>query len=103
MPVIGKRCEVNRSGNVLYWFAVKSGKLDFTTDFFLTARGTQPWYRVAWGFFATSVGAGAIFSIASFVTNPIYGGGYIGLIMYSFFAGFPLILISVMGKDLISS
>jgi hypothetical protein len=28
------------------------------TEFFLTARGTQPWYRVGWGLFATSVGAG---------------------------------------------
>lgn len=64
-----------------YYFAVKTGKFQFTTDFFLSARGTQPWYRVAWGFYACSIGASVIFSVASFVTNPIYGGGWVRFMM----------------------
>lgn len=65
------------------------------TEFFLTARNTQPWYRVAWGLFATSVGAGSIFGPASFVLG---GAGWIGMLVYSVFSGLPLIIIAHMGS-----
>lgn len=80
-----------------YMKAIKSGALIQTTDFFLTARNSQPWHRVAWGFYATSIGAGVIFAVPSFVVDPNYGGGWIGLIFYSLFSGLPLILIAYLG------
>ena len=64
------------------------------TEFFLTARGTQPWYRVAWGLFATSVGSGVIFGPAAFALF----AGWVALITYPFFAGFPLIIVAYMGS-----
>ena len=70
-----------------------SGKL-VDTEFFLTARKTQEWHMIAYGFFATSVGSGVIFGPASYVLG---GGGVIGLACYAFFAGFPLIIVARMG------
>jgi Na+/proline symporter len=69
--------------------------MEMDTEFFLTARGTQPWPRIAWGLFATSVGSGVIFGPASYVLS---GGGVVGMVCYSFFAGFPLIVVAYMGK-----
>lgn len=77
-----------------YFYAVRSGSIKFTTDFFLTARESQPWYRVAWAFYATNMGASVITSIASFVC---IGGGYVGLISYALFSGLPLILVAYLG------
>ncbi len=65
------------------------------TEFFLTARNTQPWNRVAWGLFVTSIGSGVIFGPASFVLS---GGGWIGLVTYSVFAGLPLVIIASLGS-----
>jgi hypothetical protein len=63
-------------------------------EFFVTARGTQPWYRVAWGLHSASLGAFVIFGISAFALS---GGGLVGLAVYVFFTGFPLILIAYMG------
>ncbi|KAI8900142.1 hypothetical protein BC833DRAFT_583163 [Globomyces pollinis-pini] len=81
----------------VYTRALSSGVLINSTEFFLTAKNTQPWYRVAWGFYACSVGASAMFAIPQFVTDKQYGGGYLGLFFYSFFYGFPFIIIAYSG------
>jgi Na+/proline symporter len=81
----------------LYKKAVSNNELVFTPEFFLTARNTQPWYRVAWGFYACTIGAGVIFSVPSFVTNKEFGGGVVGLFTYSFFSGFPFLIIAYAG------
>jgi Na+/proline symporter len=81
----------------LYSRAKNNGELIYTTDFFLTARNTQPWYRVAWGFYACTIGAGVVFSVPSFVVDKEFGGGYIGLITYSLFSGLPFLIIAWVG------
>ena len=80
-----------------YYISVRKGLITFSTDFFLTAKGTQPWYRIAWGFYSLSVGSAVVFAIPSFVVDPVFGGGWVGLITYSVFSGLPLIIVSLFG------
>ncbi len=86
---------------VVVLFGVWAAYLYYTSkagadlEFFLTARNTQPWTRVGWGLFVASCGSGVLFGPASFI---LFGGGYIGLITYSLFAGLPLILIAYLGN-----
>ena len=67
------------------------------TEFFLTARNSQPWQRVAWGLFGSSLGAGVVFSISAFA---LYGGGIIGLAVYAISTGLPLVLVAHMGSTI---
>lgn len=88
-------------GFVLFAFALYAmvyGKLwqktlNSTAEGFLTARGTQGKWRIAWSFYAGAVGCWAI------VTPPAYAAyaGVLGLAMYSIAAGFPLIFIAWFG------
>ncbi|KAH6560971.1 hypothetical protein BASA62_010134 [Batrachochytrium salamandrivorans] len=81
---------------VLYsFFGTDQSKVD--TEYFLTARNTQPIHRIAWSFFAASMGAWVLYGPASFVGDPSFGTGYLGLISYSLFTGLPLIMIAFMG------
>ncbi|KAJ3320887.1 hypothetical protein HDV06_004783 [Boothiomyces sp. JEL0866] len=81
-----------------YFSAKNSGGIKMSTEFFLTAKNTQPWYRVAYGFYATSVGAGVIFAVPSFIVPQQFGGGWLSLFTYPFFSGFPIFLVAIMGK-----
>ena len=69
-----------------------------TSEFFLTAKNTQPWYRVAYGFYACSLGSSVMFSVVQFVVDKENGAGWLGLVCYSIFSGLPFILISYLGK-----
>ncbi|KAH6584680.1 hypothetical protein BASA61_007326 [Batrachochytrium salamandrivorans] len=81
---------------VLYsFFGTDQSKVD--TEYFLTARNTQPIHRIAWSFFAASMGAWVLYGPASFVGDPSFGTGYLGLISYSLFTGLPLIMLAFMG------
>ncbi|KAH9248114.1 hypothetical protein BASA83_003392 [Batrachochytrium salamandrivorans] len=81
---------------VLYsFFGTDQSKVD--TEYFLTARNTQPIHRIAWSFFAASMGAWVLYGPASFVGDPSFGAGYLGLISYSLFTGLPLIMLAFMG------
>jgi len=66
-------------------------------DTFLTARRSQPLLRVAWSFFASSIGAWAIFLPASY---PAFGG-WISIITYAVSTGLPLLLISEFGRKIL--
>ncbi|KAI8899178.1 hypothetical protein BC833DRAFT_619653 [Globomyces pollinis-pini] len=80
-----------------YIYAKKQGVYDESAEFFLTAKNSQPWYRVAWGFYACSVGAGVLFSVPGYVAMNPGGGGWLGLINYSVFAGLPFVLMAYIG------
>eukprot|EP00842_Homolaphlyctis_polyrhiza_P005649 jgi/Hompol1/6085/HPOL_000616-RA len=68
-----------------------------STEYFLTARNTQPLHRVAWSFFAAAMGAWTLYAPASFVAGPGFGAGIYGLLSYSIFTGLPLVVIAFMG------
>ncbi|EGF81366.1 hypothetical protein BATDEDRAFT_34916 [Batrachochytrium dendrobatidis JAM81] len=84
---------------VLYsFFGTDQSKVD--TEFFITARNTQPVHRIAWSFFAGSMGAWVLYGPAAFVSDPTYGTGYLGLIAYALFTGLPLVMLAFMGTYL---
>jgi len=60
---------------------------------FVTARHTQPVYRIAWSFFAGAVGAWVIVSPASYTAY----AGAIGMAFYSAAAGLPILGIALLG------
>ncbi|KAI8928060.1 hypothetical protein BC831DRAFT_450236 [Entophlyctis helioformis] len=80
---------------VYSFYGIDQSKVD--TEYFLTARNSQPIHRLAWSFFAAAMGAWAMYGPAQFVADPAFGAGLVGLISYSFFAGFPLIMVAYMG------
>ncbi|KAJ3366531.1 hypothetical protein HDU91_001813 [Kappamyces sp. JEL0680] len=80
-----------------YKVAMRTKVMKFTTEFFLTARNSQPWYRVAFGFWSTAMGANVIFSVSSYITDPEFGGGVVGMVNYAFFAGFALVVAALVG------
>ncbi|KAI8904125.1 hypothetical protein EDD86DRAFT_92271 [Gorgonomyces haynaldii] len=79
----------------IYYFS--KSKLNEDTEFFLTARNTQPWYRVGWGLFGSVMGAWVVFSVSAFA---LYGGGILGLAIYAIFCGIPLLLVGYIGSKL---
>ncbi|KAI8892135.1 hypothetical protein BC833DRAFT_612569 [Globomyces pollinis-pini] len=81
----------------MYKNALKNDHWQMNSEFFLTAKNTQPWYRVAWGFYACSIGASVMFSVPQYVSDPVYGAGILGLLSYSFFSGFPFLIIANIG------
>jgi solute:Na+ symporter, SSS family len=83
----------------IYYYALKKGHIDPNDqDFFLTAKNSAPWYRIAWGFYCCTIGAGVLFAVPSFVAHPVYGGGSLGLACYAFFSGFPFLIVASMGS-----
>jgi Na+/proline symporter len=82
----------------LYVTSVKNKKISYTSEFFFTAKNSQPWYRVAWGFYACSVGAGVLYAVPGFVVDKDFGAGYLGLIIYALFSGLPFVIIAPMGS-----
>ncbi len=54
-----------------------------TTDAFITAKGTQGVWRIAWSFFASAMGSWVITAPANYAVF----AGYVGLIMYAIAAG----------------
>ncbi|KAI9152541.1 hypothetical protein H9P43_009333 [Blastocladiella emersonii ATCC 22665] len=66
----------------------------FDTEAFLTARGTQPWVRIAWSFVAGSLGSWAIATPASMAAS----NGYIGLVSYAVSSGIPIVMLAFAGE-----
>jgi solute:Na+ symporter, SSS family len=60
---------------------------------FITARNSQPVWRVAWSMYASSIGAWAIFLPASYTSF----GGWVSIITYAVATGLPLFLIAEWG------
>ncbi|KAL7747845.1 hypothetical protein RI367_006780 [Sorochytrium milnesiophthora] len=67
---------------------------DFSLDSFLTARGSSPWLRVGWSFYAGAMGAWAIATPAQFAATT----GYISLIAYAISSGIPILLVAFFGE-----
>jgi len=80
------------------WYAYNYRQVEVlqteSTEGFITARKTQPWYRIAWSFYAGAVGCWAVVAPASY---SVYAG-YIGLIGYALSTGFPLLIIAYAGE-----
>lgn len=81
---------------VAFWAIRKSRQVtkeDDTLEWFITARNSLPWYQVAWGFHATSMGvmhiinnkAWVVFGISAYAIGN--GAGIVGLVVYSAFTG----------------
>ncbi|GLC41104.1 hypothetical protein PLESTB_001792000 [Pleodorina starrii] len=67
---------------------------DQTAEEFITARGTQNRWRIAWSFFASAVGAWCITAPPSFAVYT----GIVGLAMYAFASGIPVLIIALFGS-----
>ncbi|KAJ3128640.1 hypothetical protein HK098_003847 [Nowakowskiella sp. JEL0407] len=65
-----------------------------TLDFFLTARGSLPAIVIAFSFYASSMGAWAIFSFPAYLIT----AGIIGLIFYALACGIPIVIIAHVGS-----
>jgi hypothetical protein len=99
-------------GLIALWFSRKQSlqQMNDDTIFFITARNSQPTARIAWSFYAASIGAGyilslhkfysALFAPVSFTVDAQNGAGWLGLLSYSLFSGLPIIMVAWMG-DLI--
>jgi hypothetical protein len=86
-------------GLIALWITkTKLSKKEVDTEFFLSARNSQSTSRLTWSFFAASVGSWVLFAPAAFITDPGYGSGWIGLICYSFYTGFAVIVVSWAGS-----
>ncbi|KAJ3361816.1 hypothetical protein GGF32_006991 [Allomyces javanicus] len=68
----------------------------FSTETFITARGTQAWPRIAWSFYAGYLGAWAIATPANMAAT----GGYLALISYAVSSGFPVLFVSYAGEKI---
>ncbi|KAG2437853.1 hypothetical protein HXX76_005471 [Chlamydomonas incerta] len=66
---------------------------DQTAEQFITGRGTAGRWRIAWSFFASAVGAWCITAPPSFAVYT----GIVGLVMYAFASGLPIIFIALFG------
>ncbi|GIL45946.1 hypothetical protein Vafri_3056 [Volvox africanus] len=77
-----------------YTFRLISNHRDQTVEEFITARGTQNRWRIGWSFFASSVGAWCITSPSSFAVWT----GILGLVMYAFSSGIPVLIIALFGS-----
>ncbi|KAI8900141.1 hypothetical protein BC833DRAFT_583162 [Globomyces pollinis-pini] len=84
-------------GVTAYILHRKFSKVDQSLHFFLTARNTLPWYKVAGGFYAASIGAAVLFAAPSIVADIQNPGGYISLIVYAVASGLPFIVIAYCG------
>ncbi|GFH13867.1 uncharacterized protein HaLaN_09825 [Haematococcus lacustris] len=61
---------------------------------FITARGTQSKWRIMYSFFASAVGAWCLVAPSQFAIFT----GIVGLAMYAFSAGFPILLVALFGN-----
>ncbi|GFH29013.1 predicted protein, partial [Haematococcus lacustris] len=61
---------------------------------FITARGTQSKWRIMYSFFASAVGAWCLVAPSQFAIFT----GIVGLVMYAFSAGFPILLVALFGN-----
>ena len=64
-----------------------------TSEGFITARKTQGMWRIAWSFYAGSVGSWVITSTASYASY----AGYLGVIFYAVATGIPIIMQAYFG------
>ncbi|KAJ3222636.1 hypothetical protein HDU81_009700 [Chytriomyces hyalinus] len=74
-----------------------------SADFFITARNSQSLMWQAGSWFASAMGAWTLYGPASLVSDPYYGTGIVGLIVYSVFTGAPLIMLAYMGSSVRSN
>ncbi|KAI9027750.1 hypothetical protein DFJ74DRAFT_660312 [Hyaloraphidium curvatum] len=68
-----------------------------TTENFITARRTQPWWRIGWSFYAGAVGCWAVVSPAIYASY----AGIVGLTAYAIAAGLPILFIAYAGDHLL--
>ena len=86
-------------GLIALWISKSSScpDTDHSITFFLTARNTQPTARIAWSFYASSIGAGALFAPVAYTVHSETGAGWLGLVSYSIFTGLPIVLVAYLG------
>ncbi|KXZ51913.1 hypothetical protein GPECTOR_11g40 [Gonium pectorale] len=78
---------------VRYTVYVKQRHRDQTSEEFITARGTQTRWRIAWSFFASAVGAWCITAPPAFAVYT----GIVGCVMYAVASGLPVLIIAIFG------
>eukprot|EP01026_Neomeris_dumetosa_P059156 TRINITY_DN5521_c0_g1_i3.p2 TRINITY_DN5521_c0_g1~~TRINITY_DN5521_c0_g1_i3.p2 ORF type:complete len:230 (-),score=12.13 TRINITY_DN5521_c0_g1_i3:195-884(-) len=66
------------------------------TEEFITARGQVKMWRVAWSFYAGSIGAWVVVAPPQFAVV----GGVLGMVMYSLASGIPIFLIALCGQSI---
>jgi Na+/proline symporter len=67
-----------------------------TLEFFVTARGTSPMWRVVWSFLAGSAGAWVLSSPPGYAQS----AGVVGMVFYSLASGIPIILLALLGDKI---
>ncbi|KAI8613999.1 hypothetical protein BC830DRAFT_1243317 [Chytriomyces sp. MP71] len=67
--------------------------------FFITARNSQSLLFQIGSWFASAMGAWTLYGPASLVSDPSYGTGIIGLLVYSIGTGAPLVMLAYMGAS----
>lgn len=85
-------------GGIALYYARQMKSND--TEFFLTARNSQTTAHIAWTFYSSTVGAWVLFVPAGYATDPVFGGGWLGLICYAVFSGAPILLVAWLGSKL---
>jgi Na+/proline symporter len=65
---------------------------------FITARNSVSLTKIAWSFYAASIGSSVIFAPVAFSVDEINGAGILGLLSFSIFTGVPIIMIAYFGK-----
>ena len=84
-------------GIIALWISKSKEIKDQSLEFFLAAKNSQSTSRIAWSFYAASVGAWVLFAPASFVVDPGYGAGWMGLLCYALFTGLAVIVVAYAG------
>lgn len=80
----------------MYTWRLFKTKTDMTAEDFITARRSQGTMRIMYSFFASAVGAWCITSPAQFAVYT----GILGLAMYAFASGIPVLVISLCGEPI---
>jgi len=80
------------------YFSAKEGALNNNIEGFLTAKNTQSRWRIAFSFYAGSVGAWAITTPANYSTF----AGWVGMVAYASACGLPIIVLAFFG-DLVKT
>ena len=83
------------AGIAISWADCRTPK--FTFDYFLTARKQHAFHIAAWSFYSATIGAWVLIAPVRFADDPLTGTGYVGLISYAFFSGFPVMAFAAMG------
>eukprot|EP00775_Hariotina_reticulata_P009783 gene9783-9941_t len=75
------------------WWWSNRRHLNKDTEEFITARGTQSFWRIGWSFYAGAVGSWVIVSPSQYASF----AGIVGVVVYAISCGLPILLIGFFG------